>query len=327
MGLAGAEGTGQAAGGASVDWEAAAGQMAGLTAAKEAALLELRRQKEDVAGTLDLLPSLPSKTRHQVMVPLGGGGLPSGAGAGGGPLLAFQEGELVHTNEVFVRLGEEALVERTPEQAAGILKRRAASLEAAIGEAEKEVQSMRSSLALAAELYGQRANNEAGGDNIIDIREDYVSDDEGEGMGEAEAGKGRGKGGKHLEVSDGEFEDMLVKLERLERLERFEAAAEAKTEAKAGAEPSSQPGPPTPTPPARATAGSSSSTSPSRSALPAPVASAGSRPAEAFTGSVVEKGRRPVAAMAAPRQAGAAEQSDRQGEKPRSRFKMSRMKQ
>lgn len=58
----------------------------------------------------DTLTTLPHKTRHSIMVPVG--------------KKAFFPGELVHTNELMVLLGDNYFAERSAVQAAEIVDRR-----------------------------------------------------------------------------------------------------------------------------------------------------------------------------------------------------------
>lgn len=66
--------------------------------------------KDDYLHLQKRLTSLPDKTSHEVMVPIGS--------------LAFMPGRLVHTNELTVLLGDNWFVERSTKQAAGIVSRR-----------------------------------------------------------------------------------------------------------------------------------------------------------------------------------------------------------
>lgn len=69
------------------------------------------------------MPDIRLKTRHDIMVPLG----PK----------AFMPGQIVHTNEVLVLLGENYFVERTAKQASGIIERRLGVINGLISTTEK----------------------------------------------------------------------------------------------------------------------------------------------------------------------------------------------
>ena len=169
---------------------------------KEEATRQLKAKKEECDSVIDVLKFMPTKTRHQVMVPLG-------EGEGKGKPLAFQEGELVHTNEMLMKL-DDVLVERTPDQAMDVLKRRSEALGKEGEEAEKGIASLQNSLRFASAAASQ-------GD-FIDIREEYESESEEEEEKEKREVR-RPQRPKKEVVTDQEFEDMMKKLEHFESLE------------------------------------------------------------------------------------------------------------
>jgi len=77
-------------------------------------LYQIRKQIKDYDALVAKLQSLPLKTTHSCMVPLGD--------------MAFMPGILQHTNEIMVLLGENYFVERSAAQAVEIAQRRIASM-------------------------------------------------------------------------------------------------------------------------------------------------------------------------------------------------------
>lgn len=77
------------------------------TEAQLARYVSLQQDYEGLKGTLQ---TLPDKTEHDVMVPIG--------------KHAFFPGQLVHTNEIMVLLGDNYFIERSARQATSIAERR-----------------------------------------------------------------------------------------------------------------------------------------------------------------------------------------------------------
>ncbi|KAL1918486.1 uncharacterized protein VTP21DRAFT_3146 [Calcarisporiella thermophila] len=156
-----------------------------------------------------LLSDLPSKTSHQVMVPLG--------------KCAFVPGKLIHTNEVMVRLGEEYFAERSASQACDIIDRRLNDTQEQIENLRKNVEEIKIKLEVApgaATKSGTftRGTNEEGLP-IVEIMEEYHSDEE-QTPKKVEKGKGREQARvivqeKSLEEQK-EDEDILARLRQLE---------------------------------------------------------------------------------------------------------------
>ncbi|KAK8379922.1 hypothetical protein O3P69_019741 [Scylla paramamosain] len=73
-------------------------------------LSKLQKYKKDYEHLLKRLKTLPDKITHEVMVPLG--------------TLAVVPGQLIHTNEVLVLLGDNWFAERSAKQAIHIVRRR-----------------------------------------------------------------------------------------------------------------------------------------------------------------------------------------------------------
>ena len=86
---------------------------------------KFQASKQEHIEVLGLLKDLPKKTRHSIMVPMGP--------------MAFMPGELVHTNEVLVLLGENYFAEQSAVQAAGIVQRRIDVINDILQKTEKNV--------------------------------------------------------------------------------------------------------------------------------------------------------------------------------------------
>ncbi|XP_076470151.1 uncharacterized protein LOC143300401 [Babylonia areolata] len=80
--------------------------------------------RSDYVALRDRLKTLPNKTTHNVMVPFGP--------------LAFMPGQLVHTNEILVLLGDNYFVDRSAIQAADIVTRRLKKLDENIQDLKKQ---------------------------------------------------------------------------------------------------------------------------------------------------------------------------------------------
>ena len=87
---------------------------------------KFQASKQEHIEVLGLLKDLPKKTRHSIMVPMGP--------------MAFMPGELVHTNEVLVLLGENYFAEQSAVQAAGIVQRRIDVINDILQKTEKNVE-------------------------------------------------------------------------------------------------------------------------------------------------------------------------------------------
>ncbi|XP_071817821.1 unconventional prefoldin RPB5 interactor 1-like [Apostichopus japonicus] len=132
---------------------------------KEEQLLELRntgvqiRQwekfKEDYNHLQEKLQELPDKVSYEVMVPLGP--------------LAFMPGQLVHTNEILVLLGENWFVEKSAKDACAVIDRRKKSIADTINKFKEQKQLLESRLEFTADIQKEASGTEG----IVDIREEY----------------------------------------------------------------------------------------------------------------------------------------------------------
>mmetsp|Transcript_46189 Transcript_46189/g.147803 ORF Transcript_46189/g.147803 Transcript_46189/m.147803 type:complete len:157 (-) Transcript_46189:211-681(-) len=104
---------------------------------EEARLSDLKRFDGEYSALQERIASLTDKTRHGVMVPYG--------------KVAFFPGELIHTNELLVHLGDSYYVEASAMQAGGIIDRRRTFLGDKIAAAEEGLRDMRARAGFAGE--------------------------------------------------------------------------------------------------------------------------------------------------------------------------------
>ena len=140
----------------------------------------------DYEGLDQQLETLPAKTSHKVAVPMGP--------------LAFMEGHLHHTNEVLVLLGDNYFAERSAQQARGIVGRRIEHLQAEVRSAKQTIDRIHGQ-STAAETFLTR-KVDAEGNEVVEIREPYVSDEE-----EGEEGEGKASPSS---ASQGRQDDTVV---------------------------------------------------------------------------------------------------------------------
>lgn len=86
---------------------------------------QLTKFKDDYLHLQKRLRTLPDKTSHEVMVPIGP--------------LAFMPGHLIHTNEILVLLGDNWFAERSAKEATEIVKRRVKDCNEKIESAENQM--------------------------------------------------------------------------------------------------------------------------------------------------------------------------------------------
>ncbi|CAB3980823.1 unconventional prefoldin RPB5 interactor-like [Paramuricea clavata] len=102
--------------------------------------------KEDYEAVDKLLNDLPHKTTHDVMVPIGP--------------LAFMPGQLIHTNEIMVLLGDNWFAERSATQAVEIAKRRLESVEEYLSNLHKEHENILSHMSFTNNVVNTRTQND-----------------------------------------------------------------------------------------------------------------------------------------------------------------------
>ncbi|XP_059143741.1 unconventional prefoldin RPB5 interactor-like isoform X2 [Physella acuta] len=111
---------------------------------------QMEKFKTDYKALQDRLKTLPDKITHDVMVPFG--------------KLAFMPGQIVHTNEILVLLGDNWFVERSAKQAAEIAERRIKELNKTVNGLKSQRKLLEPRIdftsQLQAELMGQGDVNE-----------------------------------------------------------------------------------------------------------------------------------------------------------------------
>eukprot|EP00035_Acanthoeca_spectabilis_P030605 m.10100 g.10100 ORF g.10100 m.10100 type:complete len:424 (-) comp4270_c0_seq1:1348-2619(-) len=127
------------------------------------------KDAEDKYAVLEgTLSTLADKTRHRVMVPFG--------------TKAFMPGELVHTNELMVLLGENYFAERSAKQAGEIAARRREVASSNHQLACREMERMQARRGFSTAVQVEDNHDGLGvfaqGDGCFDIREEYHSDEE-----------------------------------------------------------------------------------------------------------------------------------------------------
>ncbi|XP_033096240.1 unconventional prefoldin RPB5 interactor 1-like [Anneissia japonica] len=116
--------------------------------------------KKDYEILEDRLKTLPDKVTHQVMVPFGP--------------MAFMPGQLVHTNEINVLLGDDWFVERSAKQACGIVQRRINHVQGMIKDLQKQKELLEARLGFTADFKAESSQ----GEGVVDIREEYDAEKE-----------------------------------------------------------------------------------------------------------------------------------------------------
>jgi unconventional prefoldin RPB5 interactor 1 len=128
-------------------------------------LKQLKRYYDDYSTLYDTLGKLPEKVSHKIMVPFGP--------------FAFFPGSIIHTNEVMVLLGENYFAERSVMQSQDIIKRRQEYLSENIKKVSSQVEALKTRIDLTRQLTTGITEKEKEG--VVEIREEYHSDEEREG--------------------------------------------------------------------------------------------------------------------------------------------------
>lgn len=110
-------------------------------ASRREELALLRRSREAATAAVGLLTTLPTRLRHEVVVPFGRHAF-------------FPGGSLVRTNEVVVHLGGQHYAEVTAAAARDILQRRAALVDEGIEKAREQLRALESRLDVSAGTIG-----------------------------------------------------------------------------------------------------------------------------------------------------------------------------
>lgn len=162
------------------------------------------KHKEEYKVLQQKLSTIADKTEYNVMVPFGGN-------------KAFFEGQLIHTNEIMVLLGDNWFVERSAKQASEICQRRLSRCDEMLEKIDKEIALYQS---------WQREANQLGldsqrGEGNIEIREPYDEEQEAKWRVEHRERLRAEKSVKSSSVTNDE--DIWRRLDELELEEELDA--------------------------------------------------------------------------------------------------------
>ncbi|XP_062621068.1 unconventional prefoldin RPB5 interactor 1-like [Saccostrea cucullata] len=115
--------------------------------------------RSDYEALKKRLTTLPDKTKHDVMVPFGP--------------LAFMPGQLVHTNEILVLLGDNWFAERSAKQATEIIGRRITTVQKQIDDLQAQKRLLEPRLEFTKNIPGGSTN-----EDYFEITEEYDADKE-----------------------------------------------------------------------------------------------------------------------------------------------------
>jgi prefoldin alpha subunit len=127
--------------------------------AQQNRLEQLQVAHDNLQGTIKCVKRLPSKLRHQIMVPYG--------------KHAFFPGYLTRTNELTVHLGDQYYVETTASTAQGILQRKLAVLAQGITKGQQQLQSLQARL----DVTNRSLKDESGSEPAFEIRSSVEESD------------------------------------------------------------------------------------------------------------------------------------------------------
>jgi prefoldin alpha subunit len=112
---------------------------------QESQLRQLEAAHAKLQQTLDSLEQLPTKLKHQVMVPMG--------------RHAFFPGHLTRTNEIMVHLGDAYYAEVTAGHAKGIVQRKQAAVADGITKAQQQLKALHARLTVSGDSLGSWTDN------------------------------------------------------------------------------------------------------------------------------------------------------------------------
>ncbi|KAJ9079309.1 hypothetical protein DSO57_1036749 [Entomophthora muscae] len=120
---------------------------------------------EDYDQVHKLLGDLPKQIKHKIMVPFGP--------------LAFMPGEITHTNELTVLLGENWFADRSASQAQGIMERRQSYLQEQIDTLKADLVKLGQKVDVTKSIFGAH-EHEVGedGSKIVEIKEEFSAEPE-----------------------------------------------------------------------------------------------------------------------------------------------------
>jgi len=122
----------------------------------------LEKLCEEYVQLDSVLSDIPKKVSQLIMVPLGS--------------VAFVPGHLIHTNEITVLLGENYFAKRSATQAQEIAQRRIEFLKTNIQRNSNQLEQIQQRF----DMYSKKDHKieETANDEIVEIREDYISDED-----------------------------------------------------------------------------------------------------------------------------------------------------
>lgn len=171
------------------------------------AILDRRKNldqlKEFIAENTNLInvvQTLPNELHHDIMVPFG--------------KAAFFPGQLIHTNEIMVLLGESYYAERTSRQTVEILKRRAKTLDSQVEALKAEIEDLK----VEASFFDATAAEAK--DGLVQIVEDYAEETSAHGVtGPSYSETDSSKAFKAENSGDEEFDRIFSRMDELEKEE------------------------------------------------------------------------------------------------------------
>eukprot|EP01132_Coremiostelium_polycephalum_P003265 gene3265-4088_t len=125
---------------------------------------QLKDTKKEYSSLIDTLKTLPDTLNPKITVPLG--------------KKAFFPGYIKNTNEVFILLGDNYFAKRSAKQTIDIISRRDSDIDKNIQALNDQILNLKQKISLTSDLSKAIQEKESSG--IIEIKEEYNSDDEKE---------------------------------------------------------------------------------------------------------------------------------------------------
>ncbi|KAK5579276.1 hypothetical protein RB653_008957 [Dictyostelium firmibasis] len=125
---------------------------------------DLKSNKNDYKELIDTLRHLPDTLQPKIMVPMG--------------KLAFFEGNLKNTNEILILLGDNYFAKRSSKQTIDIIERRDKDIDTSISDLKEQIKVIKQRISMTTDI--SKVLHEKEYDNIVEIKEEYNSDEERE---------------------------------------------------------------------------------------------------------------------------------------------------
>ncbi|CAJ0575486.1 unnamed protein product, partial [Mesorhabditis spiculigera] len=168
--------------------------------------IELKKKEaEEYEQLAKKVEDMPKKLTQEFMMPCGSVG--------------YIPGRLVHTNELYVLLGENMFAERSAHQTAEILRRRVNVVRDSVKGLESECQVTEKQIELLGKLYDECAARQ----DEIEIREEYDEEAERAFREKRKARQPTKPAVKSKDESQREHDACIARLEELEKAEKAEA--------------------------------------------------------------------------------------------------------